>query len=339
VITTLLILISPWASALAAPEVPPAPVDAEARGEAEALRREMEQLRREVAELRERAADPNDLDQPPELPHRAAARTSFGGDVKVGPGEEAEEAVSFGGDVEVAGRVLGDAVSFGGNVVVRPSGLVAGDAVSFGGRVVVEDGGEVDGDRVAMGLPAVAPEPAREPPSDPGRSWSLAAADLGPVAQATDLMRGLYRKLVWAMWIAGSGVVVVGLFPRRVAQVAADLESHPVRAAVVGTLSSAFVLLFSLLFSLLTLGLGLPVSLLLVGALGIAWLFGFVGLCQAVGDRLPLRDRPHGRWVAFLVGVLLVTFVGSLPWVGWMVVGAASLVGVGSALSTRFGRA
>jgi hypothetical protein len=70
-----------------------------------------------------------------------------------------------------------------------------------------------------------------------------------------------------------------------------------------------------------------------------AWLLGFVGLCQAVGDRLPVQERPHGRWIALLVGVLLMTFLGSLPWVGWVVVGGASLLGIGAALSTRFGKA
>ena len=94
---------------------------------------------------------------------------------------------------------------------------------------------------------------------------------------------------------------------------------------------------FSGLFVLLTLGLGTPVSALLMAGLGAAWLFGFVGLCQVVGDRLPFADKPQGRWLTFLVGTMLLTFLGSLPWVGWLVVFTASMVGIGAAITSRFG--
>ncbi len=309
------------------------------QADAEQLRREMEALRREVEELRASAdrAAADDRSAGSFLGARAAerpnpSRTGFGEAVRVEVGEEVDEIVSFGDDVEIAGHVLGDAVSFGGNVVVHRTGLVGGDAVSFGGRVLVEDGGAIEGDRVAMSMPPTPVSPIE--PTAPIGVGSLAPTSSGP-----ELLHGLYRKLVWLMSVAGAGVLVVGLFPQRVSRVAKDLGHRPVRAAVVGSLATGFLLLFSLLFTIVTLGLGLPVGLLLVGVLGIAWLFGFVGLCQAVGDRLPFEDRPHGRWLAFLVGVLLVTFLGSLPWVGWLVVGSASVLGIGSALSTRFGKA
>ena len=56
-----------------------------------------------------------------------------------------------------------------------------------------------------------------------------------------------------------------------------------------------------------------------------------------MGDRLPVESRPYGRWLAFLVGVVLLTFLGSLPWVGWLVIAGASVLGVGAAISSRFG--
>ena len=82
---------------------------------------------------------------------------------------------------------------------------------------------------------------------------------------------------------------------------------------------------------------GLPVSFLLVALLGLAWLMGFVGLCQAVGDKLPFRQKPHGRWFAFLIGTLVLTSIGALPFIGWLVVIAASMMGTGAALASWFG--
>lgn len=317
---------------------PPAPAQEPEPGpsaaETEALRAETEALRTELARMREELATVRDAGRQT-VDDEDGSRTGFGQAVSVGADETVDEAVSFGSDVNVAGHVLGDAVSFGGNVRIAPTGRVDGDAVSFGGRVEVLDGGAVSGDRVAMGLPAIAPPAPPLPPRAPIGAGTV----LDVTAAGSDLLATIHRKLVWLLSLSGAGVLVVGLFPQRVGRVARDLEERPMRAAVVGTLASSFLMLFSLLFTLLTLGLGLPVSAMLVALLGGAWLLGFVGLCQAVGDRLPFEDRPYGRWIAFLVGVVLLTFLGSLPWVGWLVVGAASVLGVGSALSTRFGRA
>lgn len=318
----------------AAAEPPEAEADAAAlRAETDALRAELERMRAEVEALKGE-------DGHSRVDEQDGSRTGFGQPVSVAEGERIDEVVSFGDDVHVAGHVLGDAVSFGGNVRIAPTGRVDGDAVSFGGKVEVEGGGQVSGDRVAMGLPAGPAFPvAPTAPEEPVGAGSVLSLTRGGGWDGASLLVAIQRKLVWLLSLSGAGVLVVGLFPQRVGRVARDLEERPLRAAVVGVLGAGFLLLFSLLFTLLTLGFGLPVSALLVALLGGAWLLGFVGLCQAVGDRLPFEDRPYGRWIAFLVGVVLLTFLGSLPWVGWVVVAAASVLGVGSALSTRFGRA
>ena len=75
----------------------------------------------------------------------------------------------------------------------------------------------------------------------------------------------------------------------------------------------------------------------MIALLAAAWLFGFVGLCQAIGDQLPFAEKPHGRWLTFLVGMGLVSCVGSLPWVGVLVVFAASMMSVGASIISRFG--
>jgi hypothetical protein len=266
----------------------------------------------------------------------------FGEPVEVGPGERVAEVVAFGQDVDVEGHVLGDAVSFGGDVRVGSRGQVEGDAVSFGGEVQLFDGAAVKGRTLQLALPVAVPavEYVGAAGSEPSGGASEPAAASGALRLTTpmsELFDSLYRRVVWILSVAGAGMLVVGLFPQRVSAVAQDLEARPIRAAVVGTLSTGFLLLFSVMFTAATLGLGSPVAVLLVLGLGFAWLLGFVGLCQAVGDRLPVQQRPHGRWIALLVGVLLVSFLGSLPWVGWMVVGSASVLGIGAALSTRFG--
>lgn len=308
----------------------------EALRELAAARAEMERVRSaveqdlaardaELAEVRTKLQRLEERDRPEPA---GADRVAYGSAVRVARGERVHDVVAFGDDVHVEGHVAGDATSFGGSVFVADGGRVAGDAISFGGRVEVEDGGRVDGGRIAMGVPGVTPRSAPKGP--------LASGSVGALAEP-GLLKSMYRRFILLLSFAGAGVLVVGLFPKRVGRIADALEANPIRSAMVGALGSGFLVLFSLLFAMITFGLGLPVSLMVVGLLGLAWLLGFVGLCQAVGDRLPFEQKPHGRWLAFLVGTVLLTCVGSLPLVGWLVVAGASTVGIGAALTTRFG--
>jgi len=329
VIALVSLLVSAWAN----PPPPPAPAPPPAEdleADVERMRAQLEELERRIDEKTAASASvpvtpvAADVDDDNE-------RVAFGRPAKVLPGETVDEVVSFGEDVEVAGHVTGDAVSFGGDVLVRSTGRVDGDAVAFGGSVELEPNGVVAGDRVTMGMPSVSLGLGTDDDAPP------TVGAMSPSTDGRSLLAGVYRRLVLLLSLAGAGVLVVGLFPRRIGRIANDLEEHPVRAAVVGALATGFLTVFGVLFLVLTLGLGLPITLLLFALLGLSWLLGFVALCQAVGDRLPVESRPYGRWLAFLVGVVLLTFLGSLPWVGWLVVAGASLLGVGAAISSRFG--
>ena len=256
---------------------------------------------------------------------------SFGHPSVVAEGQVVEEVVSFGDDVDVAGHVLGDAVSFGGNVIVRSTGRIDGDAVSFGGDVQVDPQASMQGDRVAMGMPAFSTTPP-VPPEGP-----TAAGSLFESTDAWSLLAALQRRLFALCVLGGISVLVVALFPQRVNRVAQALEERPVRAAAVGSLATGFLTVFGLLFAIVTLGLGLPITFLLYTLLGVAWLLGFVAVCQAVGDRLPIEQRPQGRWIVLLVAVALLASLGSLPWLGWLLLGGVSVLGIGAAITSRFG--
>lgn len=320
------------ALALAAPLPSLASPDELSADDTTALKADVEAMRRELAaskaEVKALEARVQRLQQASDA---APADLFVGSEITVEDGQSAEEAIAVWHDVHVLGHVTGDALSVGGDVVVHSGGRVDGDAVSIGGAVQVDEGGYVAGDKVAIRLgPAgpLAPTAAED---------HHAAGSLVLAAGANETVRWLYHRLVWMLTVAGAGVVTVGLFPDRVSRVATDVARRPVRSAVVGTLATGLLTLFSLLFVALTFGLGSPVSLAIVAALSLAWLLGFVGFCQALGDRLPVDSKVHGRWLALTAGVLVLAFAGSLPWVGWFGLVGVSMVGIGAALSTRFG--
>jgi hypothetical protein len=322
----------PWwlAVALAADPVPAeAPVapspgsDVAAAGddavlaELRAVRAELEAQRAELTKLRARGVDTGARD--------GIVAGPGDGDVTVAPGEETRDVVALGRPVVVFGVVQGDATAIGADILVKNGGVVRGDAVSVGGRVRVEPGGVVEGDRVGVGGavgPAVFTAPDLHHLGRPGLGrW----------------FSDLAHRLVAFLSFAGAGVVVVGLFPNRVGRVAHRIQKAPGTSLFVGSVATGGILFAALLF--LVTVIGLPITFVLVALLGLAWLLGFVGLCQAIGDRLPVEHKVHGRWLAFLGGTLLVAFLGSLPVVGMLAVIVASAVGVGAALTTRFGAA
>lgn len=302
-----------------------------------ALKREVEAMRTELAarkaEVQALEAKVERMRRVTEAPPPAGVA---GPEITVGEGQSTEEAIAIWHDVHVVGHVTGDALAIGGDVVVHAGGQVDGDAVSIGGSVRVDEGGHVAGDKVALGFgPAPSPTPASS--ASPQASGHHAAGSLVLATGANETVQWLYHRLVWMLTIAGAGVITVGLFPDRVARVASDVSRRPVRSALVGTIATSTLVLFALLFLALTFGLGSPVSLAILAALAVAWLLGFVGFCQALGDRLPVDSEVHGRWLALGAGVTALAFAGSLPWVGWLGLLGVSMVGIGAALSTRFG--
>ncbi|MCP4805646.1 MAG: hypothetical protein GY913_27480 [Proteobacteria bacterium] len=242
--------------------------------------------------------------------------------IVVAADEVLPEAVAFGAPVHVHGAVTGKVVSFGDDVRVFNGGRVGGDAVSFGGSVIVEPGAAVVGDRITY--------------SDPTEPMPMATASMVQSHHSPDgMLRTLARKLVLMLTLAGAGVLVVGLFPRHVNNVAATVSARPMKMGFLGVGSLTGGLLLALLLALTV--LLSPFALALAALLGLAWMLGFVGLCQAVGDRLPLQNQGLRRWLAFLIGIVTLAFVGTLPWIGQVVLGLVSFICVGAALHTRFG--
>lgn len=313
------LLVAPMMIALSAAEEPDAQIElAQTQQELAAAiaRLDAAEQRINVLETEIALAESEHLGDSEDLP--------LGEPMVVQPGEVVSEAVAFAAPVHVHGRVDGEAVSFGDDVRIFNGGQVAGDAVSFGGRVVVDPGGAVAGDRISY--------------SDPTTSVSRASTSTASMLQAPNahgFMRTLARKLVLILTFAGAGVLVVGLFPKHVENVASTISARPMRMGLLGaglTTGLGFLALLLLMTVLLS-----PLSLAIGVALGVAWLLGFVGLCQAAGDRLPIASESLRRWIAFLVGVVVLAFMSTLPFVGQLFLVLIGFICIGAALHTRFG--
>jgi hypothetical protein len=128
---------------------------------------------------------------------------------------------------------------------------------------------------------------------------------------------------------------------RQVLETADGVRREPFRSFFVGLTGLVSLILTGLFFSIFARGLiGVPLIVLLALLAMVLKLWGMVAVFYALGDwvcrhLLRRRFRPLN---AATVGLLVLGLIKFLPWFGVLAWTTATLIGVGAALSTKFGR-
>lgn len=286
------------------------------------------------------------------VPGAAAADTRAGGTVVVAEGETVDGLTAFGGTVVVYGTVSGDVTAVGGTVVVY--GTVAGDVTAVGGTVEVDEGGvvqssltaaagavtiagTVEGDVTAGADTITLADTAHiggtltydgELVTAPGATvaggvtqGSLGIGPLPPIPDWVGALSGLVSTLV-------VGALLLAVLPGFTDRVADAAVTAPGRSALsgLGFLVGVPVALIVVAFTIV----GIPVTILGFLAYAAAVTVGYVAGNYALGRyALSIRDAEN-RWLALVVGVLLVAALDLVPFLGGLVRFAVLLLGVGA---------
>jgi hypothetical protein len=247
-------------------------------------------------------------------------RILFGADLVVGPDERVGDAVAMGGDVTIEGVVEGDVVAMGGDMRIRSGARVEGELVSLGGTVDVEPGA------VVLGRTGLGGSTQRTGAMRP--SFDFESAD------EESWVEGVLSSLSKHALLFVLGLILLGLWPRRVARLTDTIRETPLRVGALGVLSalSALVAIIVLTVSLV----GIPAALFVALFSALAAYTGLAATALAVGATLPLprlEGRPVWRLAA---GVTLLFLLAQLPWLGGLVLLVACLLGIGALVQTRF---
>ena len=252
--------------------------------------------------------------------------------------------VAIGKDVIVAGEALGDVAALEGSAEV--TGRVEGDVVVLGGDARLGSQAQIGGDVFVLGGVVQAAPGARVS----GRmvSYPTASSAMVTLVEGPSLGIGFNSPLVvgaklalLASW-AALLLVLFAASGRQLLETANGIRREPFRSFVTGLTGVLVLVLTALFFSAFTGGLvGVPLLVLVVLLGMILKLWGMVAVFYALGDWMARRllRRPRLRPLnAATLGLLVLGLLKFLPWVGVWVWTAATLIGMGAALSTKFGR-
>jgi cytoskeletal protein CcmA (bactofilin family) len=261
-------------------------------------------------------------------------------DAKVGGKLSAAGArVLVGRGTEVAGdtRLAGAEVVFAGSS--RGAAEFAADTVQIDGRVAgnlrvrarsvsLGKGAIVDGDAIF--------ETLDEPQIDVGATIRGRQTVTMPMRHQVD-RRSVFVTLGTAVLFGVGAGLVLGLILLIVARPFVErgidaIRSAPVQSAFIGL--GVFILVPLIASLIMVTIVGIPIGLLILLAFPLAVAIGLVLAALGLADRILNRDRlvrsGWARFVALLVGVVILALVGLVPVLGFVVGILALLVGLGA---------
>ena len=253
---------------------------------------------------------------------------SFGGNVVIEKDVHVNgNVVVFGGNLDLAGQVGRDVTALGGNITLEPTAVVQRDVLAFGGYTDKKQGAVVRGSvtrgegNTSIYGPFILP----------------AALGGGVLGGLTGLVFGIVRNIFYALALAALGALTVAFMPTQTKQVADTAQKFAMPSMGVGCLTSFVAVTLGLLL-IMTI-CGIPFGILLLLALFVAWLFGWIALGRLTGEKLmeAFKAREILPVVAVVVGVLVLAIVGFVPIIGWIVGLFIGLLGLGAVVLTRFG--
>ena len=240
----------------------------------------------------------------------------LGSDIVIEPGVEVEGVVSIGGSVRVYGQVTRNVIVVGGSVFLGEDAVVLGDVVSVGGPVVKQPGSEVHGKITSIETP-----------------W-ISSVFSGFVFPELPRMHGLL-PFIGFLLIA---VCIVALIPSSVGFISFNLEYDALKAFAWGVLGTVLVLPLVFIFIISIVGIVLiPILMILVAC---AYLLGYVAVSQLVGKKITIAVKKPNKPIILetLLGVIVLSGIGLIPFLGWLVKTLAAITGFGSVISSIISR-
>lgn len=242
----------------------------------------------------------------------------------------------IGGNITISSNTKGDIVIIGGQVTLTKTAYVDGDIATVGANVEQEEGSEITGKITNNEPPVITPPNAPNVPNPPDFNYDYGYGyDYGfsPFWQ-------IGSAIAQALVIAAIAMLLMLFLQPQLERAGNAMTSQPFIAGGFGLLTLIIVPVAAFIIGLTI--LLIPVSLILVLLVPLAWLFGIIALGQEVGERFtkainqtwaPVLSTGFGTFML----VLLTNLIGLIPCVGWLAATIVNLIALGGVAMTWFG--
>jgi hypothetical protein len=250
--------------------------------------------------------------------------------------------IRLGGNVTVVEKqVVENAIAIGGSAIIQPNGRVTQTAIAIGGNVILKEGARVDGDAYAIGGKVEQAEGATIGGSKSTFDDQYNERGLTGMHRNRNRFLPMYFfhasfRIFSAIVAAILGIILLRTAPSFLPNLAATLRQYPAQSALWG-IGAMFTLVALNIFLALTL-IGIPLIPLLSLIVSLTSLVGALGISLFIGQQVVKSDR-RSSLQQFSIGLLIVTVLALIPFVGGIVVFVVSLLGLGLLLSWKFGKA
>jgi hypothetical protein len=292
------------------------------------------------------------------FPRTALAQSPGGGNDQVvfGGTYTLEKGIDLNGNLVILGGIAtleessivnGDIILTGGSLFIQ--GEVTGNITGVGGSITLGDTAVVDGDintiGAALNRSNTAVIKGSVSSSGPGNfriplKWSadnLKNLNIMNLFQPVgNVLWGIFQALA----MAALALLITLFLPLPTGRVAHTISSQPVIAGALGLLT--IVVAPALFIVLLVTIILIPLSLIGLLVLAVAFAFGWIAVGYETGRRLAAMFKvqwaaPVNAGVGTLVISLLSSVLGIIPCVGWVLPAVLAIIGLGGVLITRFG--
>ena len=242
--------------------------------------------------------------------------------------KNAKGVLAVGGDITVEGNVSGDVATIGGNIIQKENGFIGGDVIVFGGTYKPESQNPLRAAGKETVVIGVFEEELRNYAENPSQL-------LSPTFSFAFVAQRILLALFWFVISIIFTTLAPGAVSRAVSRI--QLSSLKVGGLGSGALLSMFILMIGgalMLPEYLSITFGLMVILTLV----LGYVFGRVALQVTIGKMIQrsfLSDQNRSEALATLIGVLVLTFLLSLPYIWPLALFAIFIYGLGLILNAR----
>lgn len=235
--------------------------------------------------------------------------------------------ILIGGSVQAAGIVNGNITVLGGTLSLASTFVLNGNLTTAGTAVNRDPGAQING-QINMNVP-------KETIIIPGQvQIPNLTSNLNPFFKVVSFF---LRLFLWAL----AAMVLAMFIPNHLARISQTALTQPLISGGLGILT---VIIVPILIILLAITICLiPVSLIGLLLLVVAWIYGLIALGYEVGKRISGMSKMewHPAISAGLGTLLLMAVLSGveaiIPCVGWIPKALVGFVGLGAVLLTQFG--